>query len=502
MPRPLVLALAALSLAVPLRSVLCAQQPVVAHADTATDASMAMLPMSSSSVAARMHATLGQRALDMGRESEAARHFQQAVAADSTSVFAHLGVAKTSTSFAEYDAKLKMVGTLSARATRAEQLLLAIEQKALIDDCDGAEAQARALVAAEPTNPRSYLVLATLQQHMGQEVEARRTMEQAIAVAPGFSPAYLQLARSYMSAQPTDPPRARRYVEKLVALEPTEAQAYLLEGNYYRATNQLPRARRAYTRASELAPAMSMPLQLRGHVSSFLRDENQARADYDQARKLGRRNDPATIATYRALVAAHAGDPTRAMAELDQLVVDIDTMSLPDPLGAKINVLTAEAKVAIATGDFGSARRALARRTPLVRQQVATSSDTLKQLMEANVAYFDGLVAARQGDTAAAMAKADDITRMVADTKGPRKDQPVHAILGVLARQRKDYRGAVRHLAQANPNDMYILYEHALALEGAGQPSRARELFRKIASYNFNDADVAVVRAAAAKRAR
>ncbi len=502
MPRPLVLSLAALFLAAPLHSFLCAQQPVVARAGTPTDASMAMLPISSASAVARMHATLGQRALDMGHDPEAAQHFQQAVAADSTSAFAHLGAANASTSFAEYDAKLKAAAKFAAHATRAEQLLIDIAQKALIDDCDGAEALARDLVTAEPTNPRSYLALATLQQHMGREMEARRTMERAIDVAPEFSPAFLQLARSYMTAQPTDPPKARPYVERLVALEPTEPQAYLVEGNYYRATNQLPRARSAYTRASELAPAMSMPLQLRGHVSSFLRDYDAARADYDRARKLGRRNDPGTIAMYRALVAAHAGDPRRAIAELDQLAVDIDAMSLPDPVGSKISVLTAEATVAIATGDFVSARQALAKRSPLVREQVATSNDTVKKLIEANVAYFDGLLAARQGDTTVARAKADDITRILAATKDPRKDQRVHAILGVLARQRKDYRGAVRHLAQANPNDMYILYEHALALDGAAQPDKARELFRKIARYNFNDADVAVVRAAAAKRAR
>src|SRR3954470_18917109 len=106
MPHALVLSLAALSLAAPLHASLHAQQPV-APAGAPTDAAMAMLPMSSSAADARMHATLGQRALDMGHEPEAARHFQQALAADSTSAFAHLGAANASTSFGEYGASLK-----------------------------------------------------------------------------------------------------------------------------------------------------------------------------------------------------------------------------------------------------------------------------------------------------------------------------------------------------------------------------------------------------------
>ena len=66
----------------------------------------------------------------------------------------------------------------------------------------------------------------------------------------------------------------------------------------------------------------------------------------------------------------------------------------------------------------------------------------------------------------------------------------------------RDYGGAASHLAQANPNDMYVQYERALALDGAGRSSEAKALFRRIAQYNFNGPSVAVSRADAAKRAR
>jgi tetratricopeptide (TPR) repeat protein len=248
---------------------------------------------------------------------------------------------------------------------------------------------------------------------------------------------------------------------------------------------------------------MSLPLQQRGHVDSFLGDYDAARADYDAAIKRGKQNDVGSIRMYRAFVAAHAGNPRQAIAELDQLVVDIDGMNLPDPVGAKVNALTAEIQIAVESGDLASASRAIARRTPLVREQVAQASDeAVKRLTEANVAYYDGLLAARRGDATTAKAKADDIMRIVAATTDPQKDQPAHAILGVLALEQKDYSGAVQHLGQANPNDIYLMYERALALEGAGRSSEAKALFGKIARFNFNGADVAIVRADAVKRAR
>jgi tetratricopeptide (TPR) repeat protein len=462
---------------------------------------MAMLPMTSSSAAAKMHAMLGQRALETNHLPEAAQHFAQAIAADSALAFAWLGAANASTSFAEYDAKLKAATRLAEHASRAEQLQIEIARKSLVNDLAGAEASARELVAAEPKNPRAYLALASAQQQMGREVEGRRTMERAIAIVPNFSAAYRQLAFSYMQRQPTDAAKARPYVEKLVALEPTEAQTFITQGSYFRAMNQLPRARSAYSRAAQLAPTMALPRQQRGHVESFMGDYDAARADYDAAIKLAKQNEAASYGVFRALVAVHAGNPKQAIAELERLIGAIDGMNVSDPRGAKVGALDAEIQVATQSGDFATAARAIAQRTPLAREQLAGASDeTVKQIGEGTIAYYEGMLAARQGDSATAKAKADELRRVLASTNDPQKDQGAHAILGVLALEQKDFKGAASHLAQANPNDVYLMYERAVALEGANQPSEAKALFEKVSKWNFNSPDAAFARREAAKR--
>ncbi len=502
MSRTLLFTIAAISIALPShRSLQGQQHRYLTEVSNKSNASTALLPMSTSSADARMHAALGQHALDMGHAIVAEQHFKEALAADPTSAFAQLGVANASNSFSEYDAGLNAAAKLAPKASRAEQLQIAIAQKTLVSDYSGAETVARELVTAAPKNPRSYLALATVQQQAGKEAEARVTMKRALAVAPNFSPAHLQLAFSYMTAQPTDPARAKPYIEKLVVLEPREPQVFIAQGSYYRATNQLARARAAYTRAAQLEPNEALPLQQRGNVESFLGNYDAARADYDASIKLGKANEPATYGVYRALVAAHAGNPTQAIAELDQLAGRIDGMNLPDPLGAKINVLTTEAQIALQVGDTAAATRAIAQRTPFVRQQVAQATDEkVKNLTEADIAYYDGLLAAQTGDATTAKAKADDIMRIVAGTSDPQKDQPAHAILGMIALQAKDYAAAASHLAEANPNDMFVVYERAVALDAAGKPAEAKALFRKIAQYNFNSPGEAVARADAVKR--
>jgi tetratricopeptide (TPR) repeat protein len=306
-----------------------------------------------------------------------------------------------------------------------------------------------------------------------------------------------------MTSQPTDATKAGPYVTKLVTLEPAEAGTFIAQGSYFRATNQLPRARSAYSRAAALDPTMALPLQQRGHVASFMGDYDAARADYDAAIKLAKQNDAASFRVYRALVAVHAGNPTQAIAELDRLVAEIDGMNVADPRGAKIGALDAEIRVATQSGDFASAARAIAQRTPLAREQVAgASEETVRRIAEGTIAYYEGMLAARQGDSLAAKAKADEIRRVLASTNDPQKDQGAHAILGVLALEQKDFKAAASHLAQANPNDLYLLYERAVALEGAGQSSEAKAVFRKISQYNFNSPDVAFARREATKRLR
>jgi tetratricopeptide (TPR) repeat protein len=461
-----------------------------------------LLPMTSSSAPARAHAALGQRALDTGHPVDAAEHFRLAVAADSAFAFAHFGLANSSNSVGDFTAHLRDASRLASRASRPEQLMIAIAEKGLDADQQGALALARELVRAAPDNPRPHLILANTLTALGREAEARQSMQRAIAVAPDFAPAYIQLGYSYLLTAPRAPAKAEAVIRKAVALEPREALPYIALGSWGRATNKLEQARLAYTNASRLEPTNALPVQQRAHVEAFLGDYDAARADYDAAIRLGRANEPATYAIFRALVPTYAGNPGESVAEYDRLIAAIDTMAIPDRDGARVFALTQQALIATHSGAFDDARRALDRLTPLLRKQATqVGTPDFARTQEANIAVQEGLLAARPGDFAAATAKAKQAISEVADVHSSTKDQGAYGLLGIVALDQKRYAEALAHFDKASPNDVYIKYHRALALEGAGRLAEAKRLFREVADFNFSSANEALGRADARKRA-
>ncbi|MFL5576442.1 MAG: hypothetical protein ACJ79S_10790 [Gemmatimonadaceae bacterium] len=484
---------------------LAQQKPAAppAYGATSATSTAAMLPMTTASAAAREHATLGQRALDFGHQQEATAHFRQAVEADSGFAFGWLGLANASTSVGDFTRDLRVASRLAPKASRAEQLEIGIAEKQLNSDQEGAAALARALVQVAPRNPRAHLTLANVQTAMNREADARASMERAIAVAPDFAPAYIQLGYSYLLVTPRAPAKAEAPIRKAIALEPRESRPYIALGSFGRATNRLDDARQAYTRAAELDPSNALPLQQRGHVNTFLGNYDAARADYDAAIRLGKDNEPANYAVYRALVPTYAGDPRGSIAELEALVGKIDGMNVPDRDGSKVFALTQEAQIAIHSGDVDAARRALEQRSALLRKQAtAVGTEEFRRTQESDIAFWDGLLAARQKDFATATAKAKEAMRHVAANRDPRKDMPAHALLGFVALDQRRYGDAAGHFGSADPNDPYVAYHRALALQGAGQTTTAKKLFREVASYNFSTAGEALVRADAKQRAR
>jgi tetratricopeptide (TPR) repeat protein len=65
---------------------------------------------------------------------------------------------------------------------------------------------------------------------------------------------------------------------------------------------------------------------------------------------------------------------------------------------------------------------------------------------------------------------------------------------------KKDYEGALRHLAQANQQDPYNLYRLGMAYKGKGDKAKGKEMFKKAVEFNqLPTLNSAFVRAKASK---
>ncbi len=366
-----------------------------------------VIPATTASAEALQYFRAGQRAMDVGRFVDANAEFQKAVEVDPDFARAYLNAANTANSLDEFRTNLELAGEYAEGASEAEKLLIERAQKGFDNDVEGQLQLANQLVELEPTSPRAWLALAGIQAALSNHEEERASAMKAADLSPGFAPAYAQLGNSYLFNEPKDFSRAEEYMQKVVDLEPEEPLPYDFLGDVYRAQNELEKARDAYTRSADLDPTNGLPLQQRGHVNSFLGDYDEARADYDAAIALGKANEKAAFAIWRALVSVHAGYPQAAIDELNGLVEAIDDMGIPGPSGLKIFALSEQAVIALHHGLFTAAERALELRSALMMEQAErVGTDEFRRGQEAGIAYFEGVLDAQRGDYGTASTKA------------------------------------------------------------------------------------------------
>ena len=161
----------------------------------------------------------------------------------------------------------------------------------------------------------------------------------------------------------------------------------------------------------------------------------------------------------------------------------------------KISTLSNLAIIAMHIGNFPAAEQAFEQRTNLMMARAdEVGTDEFRRGQEANIAYFDGILAARKGDYTTATMKVDECAALVEPDANPRKMEPVHEMRGLISLLQGDYAEAVSHFEQGNPDNLYTKYNLALAHEGAGNTTEARQLFGELADNNFNSVGFALVR--------
>jgi len=469
---------------------------------SAADASVPIWTLSTKSEEARKHIEEGERAADEGRLLTAYQQFKRAVASDSAFAYGYLRVSQFGQSFDEQRTNLQRAEAYESSANDTEKLLIDIARKVFSRDQQGALETAQQLVAKQPKNPRALWALATRQFASGQVAEARASLKKAVDLAPQYGATHLNYGNSFL-LEPKDVAKAELEILAGQKLWPNQPVSYDYLGDVRRAEGRLQEAAAAYTRQIELSPTEPEGHSQRGHAYTFLGQYDKARTDYDAAIRLGKENEPAAYAYYRALVDVYAGYPEKGIAGLEQLVQAIDGMGIPDPEDGKIAALSDEAVIASHIHKFDVAERAVSRLDSLERKQGERSGNAdVKRGVEADAAYWEGRLAAFRGDYPLAQRKVTEFMKLTEPERNPTKNRRAHAVLGFIALFQKHYDVAVKEFEQGDPDNIYQKYERALALEGAGRAAEAKALFKEVANYNFNAPGYGLVRGDAVARAR
>ncbi|MDH3769340.1 MAG: hypothetical protein OES99_12945, partial [Gammaproteobacteria bacterium] len=143
-----------------------------------------------------------------------------------------------------------------------------------------------------------------------------------------------------------------------------------------------------------------------------------------------------------------------------------------------------------------TANSVIAQAAALMRQQAEdVGTPEFSSAQEANIAFLEGMLAARMGDTEGAQANAAAFERHSVTNTNPRKLERMHEILGMSDFYQGDFAGAAKRLAAGDVvNNMYTKYHLALANDKAGNPAEASRLFNELAAWNFNGPGYALTR--------
>jgi tetratricopeptide (TPR) repeat protein len=444
----------------------------------------------------------GERRADEALNDEAYEQFKRAVAADSAFAYGYVKLAEYSLSFDEGKRNRQRAEAYLSTASETERLLIDIERKAFARDNMGALELSQQLVAKHPNNPRAHWELANRQFGAGQVNEGRASMKKAVDLAPQYGAMHLYYGNTFLS-EPKDLAKAEAEILAGQKLWPNQPVSYDLLGDLRRQQNRLDEAAAAYTRQIELDPGQAEGHSQRGHVYTFLGQYDKARADYTNAMRLSKANGPVTYAVFRSLVSVYAGEPDRAIAELEQLAQAIDGMGLPEPEGSKAYALSNVLVIATHTRKFDVAERALGRVDSL-RQKLKgrSGSAEINRGLDLAAAFDHGTLAAFKGDYPLAKRKAAEFMKLTANERTPTKNRRAHALLGFVALFEKRYDDAIKEFEQGDPDSIYQTYHRALALEGAGRAAEAKALFKEVAGHGFNAPGYDLVREDAIARAR
>jgi len=462
------------------------------------------IPVTTRSASARMDFVAGQAALDRGDAAQANSLFRAAVAADPDFTYAwyNLGVASFSTE--EFAASLKKAAASAGKASPGEKLLVQISQRFLDGDFESQLSLAKQLVRQYPKSPRAWLTLAGVQAGLNKFTEQRQSIARAIDLDYTQATAPRAMGASYLFNEPRDFAQAEKYYRRAIQLQPGLSVNWWSVGDVYRATNRLEEAREYYKRATLLNPNDGIAQLKLGHVDSFLGHYDEARADYDRGIATAEPANKPFYENYKMFTWVHAGDAATAVQSLEKLAGETDSMGLPDDqrTGAKVFALTNAATVSLHTGMNDDAARVIGELAQVLRTNAqAVGTEDFSRIQEAQIAYFEGQLAAHRGDFAQAQSLAQKYKDLVAAQKNPRKMENYHDLMGLVNFLQKKYPEAVEEYRQADLTNMYNKYHLAEALDAAKQTAEARKIFKEVADWNFNTVGYALVRKDAIARA-
>ncbi len=456
----------------------------VAQASAADDKSK--LACTTSSEKARVYFEQGLAKYDRTRLKEATLLFQQAIEADPQFALGYLfrGLAGDSVPH------IRKAAELVAQVSEPERLLILSWQ---------AQADSKLIKAIElmeqavkllPADARLRTRLAQLYNATNRRAEALAEFKRVTESDPKFAPALNALGEMHATRGEFAQSLAVR--EAYARLLPDEAEPYQTIAHTYQQMQQFDKAVAYYTRALKIDPDYINVYRRRGDAKFFAGDVAGARADYRAGLERTKGADRPGLLFAAAFTYVHQGEIEEAAKYYEQAIAIAEAEhewvminSGWDALGRSY----LEAGRLIEAANAYRKGYEASRRSP-------DYSETDKLLWEGRYRHARGRILAKIGEFDAAMQQADWMRAELAKAGNPNPayTKSYHYLVGYILLEKRDYKGALEHLKQANADDIFIKLLLARAHDGLGDRASAERLMKEIAGYTLGSVPSSIAR--------
>jgi tetratricopeptide (TPR) repeat protein len=450
----------------------------VPSAAAQTAHSAGKVPISTKSAEAKADFLKGRTLAENLRIHDSRAFMFRAIAKDPDFALAHLNLATSAPTGTEFFEHLGHAVRLAEKASPGERLIIQAAQAGANADAAKALELLQKLVADYPQDERGHFQLGNAYFGRQNYTKAIEEYRRSTAIAADFTPAYNIIGYAYRTeGRYGDAEQAfKKYIE-LIPNDPNPYDSYAeLLMKMGRFDESIAQYRKALEQNPQFAPSFI-------GISTNLMFQGKYDASRAEAGKLyaGARNDgeKRTAMFQNTVTYVEEGKFDLALAELDKQYA----------LGEATGDAAAMAGDAVSMGNVlletGKPAEALKRFEQAVQITLASQLDAeIKENAKVLHRYNAARVAVATKDLATAKREGDAFMQASQAAENPFQIRLGHEVAGMIALAKKDYDGALKHLAQANKQDPYNLYRIGLAYEGKGDTAKAKEMFRTAAEFN------------------
>lgn len=390
-----------------------------------------------------------------------------------------------------------------------EKQILLIRESYRKENLDEALLHAKELVVLRPDAYEAYNWLGIVQSDRYEIKDAIKTLERAVDLNKDNYVAYNYLAgfhvplgdRKMLPDDERNIEEGLLYSDELIRIRPDAGLSYQFKANCYRALGEFEKAKPLYQKGVEVSKGQSREgslLLVSGHNYMFSGDFEKARDRYREAIQKGSKEASSFwLNDYLVWSYLFENNFNGAINSIKDISAKIQNSEFNKQDKLQMRAGTSFKKFIV----YGHNQMEKETKEALIENiqyrnklaQIRGDSLSLSDAKETDL-WIEGWFSVLFGKYKEAKEKLAVLKDLKEKKKDPSALFGYNGLMGMVSLGEGEANKALNFLNLANPNDIYIMYQKALAFRAVGNIEEAEKILSNIANLNFSSWEVAILK--------